>query len=69
MTDFLPGVSRALLKRVREYSEETGVSVTDCIDEALQDWLDVTAQSRLDTLRSRKKPLAKVIHTHLHIAV
>lgn len=45
-----------MLKRVRGYSEETGIPVQTCLNEALEEWIVCCMETRLETLRSAPKP-------------
>jgi len=39
---------------LKEYCEETGVSITDAVDEAVEDFLLTSAAARLETIRATR---------------
>jgi len=50
--NYLEGVDEFLLLTVEQYSLETSVPLSECINEALTDWLECVAKPRLDTFRA-----------------
>ena len=48
-----------LLDQVQMYAEETGQTLSQCIDEALTEWLECRAYPTLEALR--EKPKLRVI--------
>lgn len=52
-----------LMKQIRAYSEETGTPIEDCINEALEEWVECCMYSRLEEFR--KPPPRSLIEEHL----
>ena len=55
--------NRALVKRIRAYSDETGIPYQECINEALEEWVECCMEPRLEALRTpvQLKALAPVL--------
>lgn len=49
--NYLEGVDEFLLLKVEQYSLETGAPLSECINEALTEWLEDVADSRLQAFR------------------
>lgn len=45
---------RALLDQLRSYSQSTGVTMTHCVEEAVENWLATVAPKRISALRKEK---------------
>lgn len=55
-------IQLGLMKQICAYSQETGVPIDDCVNEALEEWVECCMTSRLEEFRKQPAPASSEMH-------